>query len=184
LRYFFRRHLPPSQRILLIESGSRHLIEGVLPNLRRNFGENVAIDLLTCYPGVPKGFDGEVFRIGDYGGAAGRDRLLADLAPQDYRLAGMICAAEPIMTKWKWWLAARMKAKFFILNENGDYFWFDWGHRHMIAKFAAYRAGLTGSAAVPALARFLMFPLTLAYLILYACTVHLRRHLQRKTRMP
>ncbi len=150
----------------------------MLPTLRRGFGDAVEIDLLTCYPGAPKGFEGRIFRIGDYTGAAGRDRLLADLAPQDYRLAGMICAAEPIMTKWKWWLAARMKAKFFILNENGDYFWFDWHHRHMIAKFAAYRAGLTGSAAVPALARFLMFPLTLAYLILSACTVHPRRKMR------
>jgi hypothetical protein len=178
LRYFFRRHLPASSRILLIESGSRHLIEGVIPTLHRAFGEAVEIDLVTCFPGVPRGFEGKVFRVTDYGGASGRDRLLADLARQDYRLAGMICAAEPIMTKWKWWLALRVPAKFFILNENGDYFWFDWGHRRMIARFAAYRAGLTGSAAVPALARFLMFPLTLAYLILYACTVHLRRRIR------
>lgn len=178
MRYFFRRHLPPSPRILLIESGSRSLIEGVLPNLRQAFGEAVEIDLVTCFPGAPRGFSGKVFRVPEYGGAAGRDRLLADLGPQDYRLAGMICSAEPIMTKWKWWLAARLKAKFFVLNENGDYFWMDWSHRHLIAKFAAYRAGLTGSAAVPALVRFVMFPLTLAYLILYAGTVHLKRKIR------
>ncbi|HEY4359364.1 MAG TPA: hypothetical protein VGN17_00245 [Bryobacteraceae bacterium] len=178
MRYFFHRHLPQTARILLVESGSRHLIEGILPNLRQNFGENVEIDLVTCYPGSPRGLDGQIFRIADYNGASGRDRLLADLAPRGYQLAGMICAAEPIMTKWKWWLVFRVKAKFFILNENGDYFWFDWQHRHLIAKFAAYRAGLTGSAAVPALARFLMFPLTLTYLILYAGAVHLRRRLR------
>ena len=178
MRYFFRRHLPTSERILLIESGSRHLIEGVLPNLKKAFGEAVEIDLVTCFPGVPRGFGGRVFRVTEYGGAAGRDRLLADLGPRNYRLAGMICSAEPIMTKWKWWLAARLKAKFFVLNENGDYFWVDWAHRHLIAQFAAYRAGLTGSAAVPALVRFLMFPLTLAYLILYAGTVHLKRKLR------
>jgi hypothetical protein len=178
LRYFFRRHLPPCPRILLIESGSRHLIEGVIPFLHAGFGEALEIDILTCYPGSPRGCGGQVFRVGDYDGAAGRSRLLAELAARDYRLAGMICSAEPIMTKWKWWLAARLKAKFFILNENGDYFWFDWERRRTILQFAVYRAGLTGAAAVPAIVRFLMFPFTLAYLILYACTVHLRRRIR------
>ena len=179
MRYFFRRHLPPCSRILLIESGSRHLIEGVVPLLRGGFGEALEIDLLTCYPGTPRGCDGQIFRVADYGGgAAGRGRLLAELAARDYRMAGIICSAEPIMTKWKWWLAAHSESKIFILNENGDYFWFDWERRRTILQFAAYRAGLTGSAAVPALVRFFLFPLTLAYLILYACTVHLRRRLR------
>lgn len=179
MRYFFRRHLPPSSRILLIESGSRSLIEGVIPHLRSGFGEGTQIDLVTCYPGTPKGIDGRVFRISDYrDGAVGRVRLLSELRTVDYGIAGMICAAEPIMTKWKWWLAARVPAKFFILNENGDYFWFDWERRATIAQFAAYRAGLTGTAAVPALVRFFLFPLSLAYLILYACTVHLRRRIR------
>jgi hypothetical protein len=179
LRYFFRRHLPPSPRILLIESGSRHLIEGVIPLLRASHGASIEIDLVTCFPGVPRGCDGRVFRIGDYrDGAAGRSRLRAELAQRGYQIAGMICAAEPVMTKWKWWLAVRVPAKFFILNENGDYFWLDWERRRTILQFAAYRAGLTGAAAVPALVRFFLFPLTLAYLILYACTVHLRRRIR------
>jgi hypothetical protein len=179
LRYFFRRHLPPSSRILLIESGSRHLIEGVIPLLHAAFGPSLEIDVITCYPGAPRGCGGQIFRVGDYGGGpAGRRRLLADLGPRDYRLAGMICSAEPVMTKWKWWLAARTRAKFFILNENGDYFWFDWERRKTILQFAAYRAGLTGAAAVPAIVRFLVFPLTFAYLVLYACTVHLRRRIR------
>lgn len=178
MRYFFRRHLPPSSRILLIESGSRRLIEGVIPHLRSSFGEHVEIDLVTCYPGVPQGFRGNVFRIGEYGGSAGRARLLAELRAGGYGIAGMICAAEPIMTKWKWWLAARLPSKILVLNENGDYFWFDWERRRTICQFAAFRAGLSGAAAVPALVRFCLFPLTLAYLILYACTVHLRRRIR------
>lgn len=179
MRYFFRRRLPSDSRILLIESGSRHLIEAVIPLLRAGFGQHIEIDLVTCFPGVPAGCDGQVFRIGDYrDGAAGRDRLHAALSARAYGIAGMICAAEPIMTKWKWWLAAHLRSKILILNENGDYFWFDWERRRTILQFAAYRAGLTGSSAVPALVRFFLFPLTLAYLILYACTVHLRRKLR------
>ena len=40
-------------------------------------------------------------------------------------MTGVICAAEPIMTKWKWWLGNKLPAKTFIINENGDYFWLD-----------------------------------------------------------
>ena len=90
----------------------------------------------------------------------------------------MICSNEPIMTKWKWVLAARLPAKVFILNENGDYFWLDRGHLSNIRNFVLVRAGLTGSGAVRTLARLVSFPFTLLYLILYALTVHLRRKLR------
>jgi hypothetical protein len=178
LRYFFRRHFPPGHRILLIESGSRHLIESVIPSLHSMLGEPLEIDLVTCYPGVPRGVNGRVIRVTDYGGAAGRSQLWKDLSDRDYPVAGLICSAEPIMTKWKWWLGAKLKSKVLIINENGDYFWLDWAHRGLICQFAGYRAGLSGSAAVPALIRFLLFPLTLAYLILYAFTVHARRKIR------
>jgi len=32
------------------------------------------------------------------------------------------------MTKWKWWLAAHLRAKVCILNENGDYFYLDYSN--------------------------------------------------------
>ena len=82
------------------------------------------------------------------------------------------------MTKWKWVLAARLPAKIFILNENGDYFWLDRGHLTTIRQFVLFRAGLTGAGAVRTLARLVSFPFTLLYLILYALTVHLRRKLR------
>jgi hypothetical protein len=178
LRYFFRRHLPPVHRILLIESGSRSLIEKALPSIKTVFGEDVEVDLVTCYAGVPAGFDGKVFRVTEYGGPAGRNELLAHVQERGYPIAGMICAAEPIMTKWKVWLGWKLPSKLFAINENGDYFWIDWTHRGTIVKFILYRAGLTGSAAVPALVRLALFPLTLAYLLLYAGWMHLRRKLR------
>ena len=192
LRYFFRRHFPHSKRVLLIESGSRKLIEAAIPSLRAMLGEDTEFDLVTCYPGEPQGVNGRILRVTSYG-PGGRGRLWADLlddkphngacgpvrlAPRGYTVAGMICSGEPIMTKWKWWLAGKLPAKIFVINENADYFWLDWAHRGLIRRFVAYRAGLTGSAAVPALVRFFLFPLTLTYLILYACTVHLRRRIR------
>ncbi len=177
--YFFRRRVPDCSRLLLIESGSRHLIEKVAPSLRAMFGGNLEIDLVTCYPGAPADIDGRVFNVNDYGGGSGRNRLLADLSARGATVAGIICSAEPIMTKWKWWLGAHLPVKVFIINENGDYFWLDRGNLGLIRRFIAYRAGLTGSSAVLSLVRLLCFPLTLTYLLVYAGTVHLRRRLRQ-----
>ena len=77
-----------------------------------------------------------------------------------------------------WWLAAKVPAKLFIINENGDYFWVDWSQWRIIAHFALFRAGLTGAGAVPTLARLLFFPFTFAYLLSFAGWVHLKRRLR------
>jgi hypothetical protein len=137
------------------------------------------MDLVTCYDGEPSGFRGRVYNVNDYGGAAGRNSLWADLAQREYCVAGVLCAAVPIMTKWKWWLAGKLPSKIFIINENADYFWLDRVHLRQSWRFMAHRLGLTGSAAVPALVRLVCFPVTLAYLLLYAGTVHMRRKLRQ-----
>ena len=174
VRYFLRRRQPQVSRILLVESGSRHLIEHVLPGLRRTYGERIRIDLATCFPGAPEGIDA-VHRVTDHRGPHGRRKLYRTLAAKRYSIMGMVCSAEPIMTKWKWALAARLPAKVFVINENGDYFWLDRGHWRAILHFALFRAGLTGSGATRTLGRLLVFPFALLYLLLYASTVHIRR---------
>ena len=89
---------------------------------------------------------------------------------------GIVCSGEPLMTKWKAALAFQIPAKTFVINENGDYFWLD---RQSIsnpsARFVLLRAGLAGAGAVRTLARALLFPFTLFYLLLYATAVHARR---------
>jgi hypothetical protein len=161
-------------RILLVESGSRHLIEHVLPGLRQTYGEAIPIDLVTCYTGAPLGIEA-VHRVTDRRGPAGRRKLYRTLQANRYSIMGIVCSAEPIMTKWKWALAARLPVKVFVINENGDYFWLDRGHGRAILHFALFRAGLTGSGAARTLGRLLVFPFTLLYLLLYASTVHMRR---------
>jgi hypothetical protein len=178
LRYFFYPHIPDCRRLLLIESGSRQLIEKVIPYLYDLFGQDVEIDLVTCYAGEPAGVNGRIFNVNDYGGPAGRNALWADLAQREYLVTGVLCAAEPIMTKWKWWLAAKVPAKIFIINENADYFWVDRWHFTQLRRFVVYRLGLTGATALPALVRLVCFPFTLAWLLLYAGTVHLRRKIR------
>ena len=76
-------------------------------------------------------------------------------------------------------MAARLPAKVFVLNENGDYFWVDWGHWSIIRHFALFRAGLAGSDAVRTLARLALFQFTLLYLLSYEATVHLARRLSK-----
>jgi hypothetical protein len=182
VRYFLRRDLPPGKRLLLVESGSRHLLEGIIEGVRNTWGHEVFVDLVTCYPGVPAGFEignTRVYRVTDYRTPEARRQLFAALRRNGYDILGIICSAEPIMTKWKWALAWKLPVKVFVLNENSDYFWVDRAHLRTIWNFALFRAGLAGAGAVRTLARLALFPFTLAYLLLYAAAVHLRRAMRR-----
>ena len=179
MRHFLHSRIPDCSRILLIESGPREVIERVILHMRDLFGQDVEIDLVTCYAGEPAGFRGRVYNVNNYGGGAGRDALWADLAPRKYCATGVVCAALPIMTKWKWWLAFKVPAKVFIINEGADYFWLDRGHLRQLRRFMTFRLGLTGAAAAPALVRLVFFPVIFTWLLLYAGTVHLRRKLRQ-----
>lgn len=177
MRYFLSGDTPPFERLLLIESGSRHLIEGLLPSLYQTHGEQLQIDLVTCYAGTPAGLHegAHIYRVSDYHGPEGRARLFAELQKQNYNITGVLCSAEPIMTKWKWAISYKVPAKLFIINENGDYFWFDRRQWRTIRHFALYRAGLSGAGAVRTIARLIFFPFGVLFLILYAAVVHLKR---------
>jgi hypothetical protein len=180
MRHFFTRSIPPFSRVLLVESGSRELLEKLLPVLYQAHAEMIC-DLVTCYAGAPKTFrenQGAVYRVTDYPAGDARQRFYKELGANGYSIVGIICSAEPIMTKWKWMLAARLPGKVFVVNENGDYFWMDHANLAVIRYFILFRAGLTGSGAVRTLARVVLFPFSLLYLILYALTVHLRRILR------
>jgi hypothetical protein len=180
VRYFFRRRFPRVSRILLVESGSRHLLEKLLPLLRQSYGD-IPIDLVTCYPGLPVGFppDTVVYRVADFRGRAARRILYRRLATAGYSVTGIICSAEPIMTWWKWAVALHVPGKLLVLNENGDFFWFDRANWRTIRYFVLYRSGLAGAGAVRTVVRVALFPLTLLYLLLYASTAHFRRVLRK-----
>ena len=169
---------PPFTRVLLVESGARSLFDDFITGLYDIYGDQLETDLVTCYAGVPRGFRGKVYRVSDYAGQTGRKRLYGELAERKYPIVGVICSGEPIMTKWKWVLAGRLPAKIFVLNENLDYFWVDRGNWRTMIHFALFRAGMTGAATIPTIARLLFFPVTVLYLLLYAGVVHLRRKIR------
>jgi hypothetical protein len=182
VRYFLAGRIPQPDRILLVESGSRHLVEKVAPGLRQTWGEDVRIDLVSCFANLPAGFDSKtchVYRVSDFRGSEGRGRLYRTLRENRYSLMGIVCSGEPLMMKWKWALCWKVPAKVFVVNENGDYFWLDRKHLKPLRQLMMLRAGLAGSGAVRTLAHLASFPFTLLYLLLYASVVHTRRALRR-----
>ncbi len=181
MRYFFRPHQAPAvKRVLLIESGSRELLEKLIPQLPGLFASPVAVDLVTCFGGLPHNFQGgQVYRVGDYSTAESRAGLYRALKANRYQVTGMICSGEPIMSKWKWMLAWQLPAHTFLLNENGDYVWMDREHIPTLWEFARFRSGLAGAGAVRTLARLFLFPFSLLFLLAYAAIAHLRFRLNR-----
>jgi hypothetical protein len=82
------------------------------------------------------------------------------------------------MTPWKALVSIALPAKVLVFNENADFFWLDWQHRHAIRQFLFYRAGLMDDSAVRKLGRLAAFPFVLGYLLIFAGVVHLRRGLR------
>ena len=183
VRYFLTGRLPDATSILLVESGSRALIEKVIPGLRQTWGEEISIDLVSCFNTLPSGFRNEttrVFRVGDYKGRSGRRTLYRELRQQRYALMGVICSGEPVMAKWKASLIWKVPAKIFVINENGDYFWLDRLHWKPIREFVKLRAGLGEAGAARTLVGLLSFQFTLMYLLCYAAVAHGRRALRAR----
>jgi hypothetical protein len=180
LRHLLTRRQPSFSRVLLVESGSRSLIELTIRTIYLLHGEQCLIDVVTCYAGSPSGLreNSAVYRVSEYRDRSGRGRFMRELRARQYTVAAIVCSAEPIMTKWKWWIAARLPVKIFVVNENADWFWIDRAHWRVIAHFAMFRAGLTGGEAAASAARFALFPFMLAYLLVFAGWIHLRRFLR------
>ena len=178
MRYFFRRYIPPFTRVLLVESGSRGSFDTLIPLLYQIHGETMELALLTCHPTTPVGFRGRVYRVEDYSSPAARRRLFSELASRNYTTLGILCSGEPIMTKWKWALVARLPAKVFVINEFAGFLYVDWGHVRNLAAFARVRLGLSGAAATPAILRLLLFPFGFLYLLLFAAIVHTKRRIR------
>jgi hypothetical protein len=168
---------PDFSRVLLVESGSRSVLEAAIPRLRGVLGAHVGFDLVTCRPGAPTAFDdaATVWRTQDYTDAEARARLLREAKAAGYTVLAIVCSGEPIMTRWKWWLAWHLPAKVLIVNENADCFWLDTGNLGPLRELASVRLGLAGSFPGKVAAQAAMLPFVLIYLLLYAAAVHVRR---------
>ena len=94
MRYLLSGRLPEASSILLVESGSRGILEKVVAGLRRSWGADVPIDLVSCFANLPLGLDARatrVFRVSDYRGRQGARATLprtarAELPDDGHRL--------------------------------------------------------------------------------------------------
>ncbi len=156
MRYFLSRRLPEANAILLVESGSRSIVEGLIRNLRATWGDEIPIDLVTCYPTLPRGFQAHntrLYPVTGYRGRAGRGKLYRQLAANRYGLVGMVCSDEPLMTKWKWRWRCGFPPKFSSSTKTAitsGSTAATWGP---LREFVLFRAGLAGAGAVRTLAR-------------------------------
>ena len=165
-------------KMLVVESGSRLVLEGGLPRFRALFGDPQRVDLVTCLPGLPQTLDPSTTRVISVTAVrAARDRwrLLLELRRQEYSVIGIICSDEPVMTLWKVAVALAVRGKVLVFNENSDFFWVDWRHRKTLRQFVLFRAGMLEDGAVRKLVQLATFPFLLVFLLLYAGWVHLIR---------
>jgi hypothetical protein len=180
MRFVLSRRTPPFDRILMIESGQRHISERFLEHLYQ-VRQARNVDLLSCYTDVPSGFDinrGRVFFTHQATTGRARNDLFRDLAKRGYSAVCVLCTGDPIMTKWKWMTAARVPSKVLIVNENIDFYWLDIHHWRSAKAMLRHRMGLHGTGPFRMIADVLTLPVALAVLLAYAAGVHARRLLR------
>jgi hypothetical protein len=177
MRLLFTSAIPPIRRILLVESGPRSLTHQLLPRLYQIFGQDLVIDLLTCYPEPPTGLTpaSTTYNVNDFRGNSARLRLVRQLRRGRYDAAGIICARSPILATWKWLVLAAVPAKGFIANENTDFFWADTTHRTHILRSFLSRSPFSAPTLLRSVLRVCLFPFAFLYLLLYAATIQVKR---------
>jgi hypothetical protein len=184
LRHFWNvNEFPGKSRILLVESGSRELLEKAIPTIRTFWNSQTPpIDLFTCFGGVPEGIgdDGHIYRVADYPGQE-RKKLLRELRDRGYAVMGVVCSEERILAKWKWLIIYAVPAKLLVINESGDCFWADRNNWQAIRRFVASRSGLTGATVLRSVLQTAVLPATFLWLAFFAAGAHTVRAFNRLT---
>ena len=175
MRLFFTGRIPDPTRILLVESGSRHALERAMASMCRHF-PNAKFDLCTCFPGLPEtaAFD-QVWRVNDARSLRAKLGMARRMAGTRPAIAALVFSGEPIMYNWKLLLLFWLPSKIIIINEHGDFFWFDRKNLAVLRSFVGARFGVGGDALLRALCQVLLFPFVFLYLILYALVTYLAR---------
>src|ERR1035438_4829332 len=157
-------------RVLLVESGTRDLLEKAVPTVRSCLHERTPpIDIFTCFKGVPEGIgdDGLIYRVSEYPGPE-RKKLLQEFKSRGYAVMGIVCSDELILERWKWLIALSVPAKLLVINESGDCFWFDRNNWPSIREFVASRSGLTGATVLRSILQTAVLPFTFTWLLCFA----------------
>ena len=189
MRGFFQRTNEPLRRILLIESGPRETGELVLSRLFASGDNNASLlqcDVLTCYASGPSAFDptrGTLLSVHAPEATTNRRAYVNKLASHPYDAVFILCLGSGVLAKWKWAIAAKSKSRLAIADEFGDWFFVSFQNLGQLAVLALRRSNL---ASLPllliAVAKILIAPFLITYLVLYAIGVHTRRWVRTRKR--
>jgi hypothetical protein len=174
MKGFFDDAVPSGHSVLVIESGSQHILARASNGLRQAFPE-ARLSLLTCWPDTPPGPFARVMQARDYPGTGAKLRLLASFRKQPSDVLAVVCSKEPIMYSWKMMALLIVPAKTLIINENGDFFWLDWNNRRTLRSFLQSRWVIIRKEFLLTVLRALAFPFTVLYLLATAAWLYARR---------
>ena len=79
------------------------------------------------------------------------------------------------MYSWKMLALLLVPAKTLIINENGDFFWFDWQNRGKLRQFMQSRWVIIRKEFLLTMLRALAFPFTVLFLLATAARLYARR---------
>jgi hypothetical protein len=182
MRGFFRRTEGPLRRVLVIESGPREAAELTLAR----FAALPYCDVLTCYKTAPEAFDaarGTLFSVHQPDALANRRAFAKKLAHGPYDAIAILCPGSGVLAKWKWMIAAETRARLIIADEYGEWFFVSFHNLPQLAVLLIRRSNL---ASLPllllAVAKLILAPFVIGYLLLYTLVVHLRRMLRLAVR--
>ena len=174
MKYFFRRKIPATTDILIIESGSPAVARRALERIRKHFPE-ARYHLCTCQPDAPSASYTSVFRAADYPTVWKKLGLLYSFCRPGWNILAILCTGEPILLRWKLMALAMLPAKVLVVNEHSDFFWLDWENRRTLRQLASIRWGVNLEEFFATLLRLLVFPFTLLLLLVTAGLLYLRR---------
>ncbi len=175
MRWFLSGRVPNAARILLVESGSRHLLERAVAAMSRHFPE-AKFDLCTCFPGTLETVAVEkVWRVNEARSAGAKLSLARAVVRTRPPIAALLFSGEPVMFNWKILLLALLPSKIIVINEHGDFFWLDRKNLKILRSFVGARLGVGGDAFLRAISQLLVFPFVLLYLVFYALVTYLAR---------
>jgi hypothetical protein len=176
VKYFLTGSSPAASRILLVESGSRRVLERAIAGVERGF-PGVVLELCTCYPGLPAASNSfeRVWRVTDASSYGPKLRMARAIAATRPPIAALLFSGEPIMFTWKMLLLVLLPSKILLVNENGDFFWLDRANLSTLRQFMGARLGMNGEGLLRGLCRVVMFPFVFVFLLLAAATSYLVR---------
>ena len=175
MKWFLSGGSPEPTRILLVESGSRHLLERAVGEMKHHFPK-AHFDLCTCFPGVIQAVPVEqVWRVNDARSLGSKLSLARTVVRTKPPIAALLFSGEPVMFNWKMLLLAALPSKIIVINEHGDFFWLDRKNLRVLRSFVGARLGVGGDAFLRTISQVLVFPFVFLFLVFYTLVTYLAR---------